>query len=93
MKLKLSDIKRGKGYWKFNSSLLKDENYIILVKRTLNNLIEDHRINPHVGVQNTNEYNNMNIELNINDQLFLETFLVVLRGETIKFCAQKKNKI
>jgi hypothetical protein len=71
---------RGRGYWKFHNSLLKDEKYIGLVKKLLNTLIKQHTTE--------HDTNNLyeNLALNINDQLFLETFFVVLRGETIKFC-------
>ena len=33
--LTLNENERGRGYWKFNNSLLKDQNYIKLVKDTL----------------------------------------------------------
>ena len=36
--------------------------------------------------------NNENIKLNINDQLFLETLLLMIRGNTIKFSARKKRE-
>ena len=29
---------RGKGAWKFNNSLLKDTNYVNLVKKTINDI-------------------------------------------------------
>ena len=29
------NIERGKGYWKFNNTLLKDNNYIKMVKETI----------------------------------------------------------
>jgi hypothetical protein len=83
--LQFSKNDRGKGYWKFNNSLLKDENYISLFKTVLNNLVNLHKIN-----QNVNNDSYENIILDINDQLFLETFLVTLRGETIKFSSHKK---
>jgi hypothetical protein len=84
--LQFSKNDRGKGYWKFNNSLLKDENYISLFKTVLNNLVNLHKIN-----QNVNNDSYENIILDINDQLFLETFLVTLRGETIKFSSHKKK--
>ena len=40
MRLKSSDIVRGKGYWKFNNSLLKDLNYV----NEMNNFLENYRV-------------------------------------------------
>ena len=34
-----NDLDRGKGYWKFNNSLLKDIDYVNLVKCTIKNVI------------------------------------------------------
>ena len=34
LKFKLQDNDRGRGYWKFNNSLLKDRDYISIVKDT-----------------------------------------------------------
>ena len=34
----LETQKRGKGYWKFNNSLLNDQNYTILIKETIQNI-------------------------------------------------------
>ena len=36
LNLKLSDKERGPGYWKFNTSLLRDRDYVQLAKNTLN---------------------------------------------------------
>jgi hypothetical protein len=89
LKLKLLENKRGPGYWKFNNSLLKDDNYVKLVKQTLQNLINQHTLNEHIETEHISPEQ---VRLNINDQLFLETFLVILRGETIKFSSIKKVK-
>jgi exonuclease III len=89
LNIKLTEVQRGPGYWKFNNSLLKDENYVKIFKNTLVQLVNQHR-----DVQNDENDTNLNdnVTLNINDQLFLETFLVVLRGETIKYSSTKKKQ-
>jgi hypothetical protein len=88
LKLKLLEHKRGPGYWKFNNSLLKDEKYVQLVKQTLQNLINQHTLNEHIEREHISPEQ---VRLNINDELFLEAYLVILRGETIKFSCRKKS--
>ena len=36
--LKTEDRKRSKQYWKFNNSLLKDRNYIMIIKQLIHDL-------------------------------------------------------
>ena len=45
-------------------------------------------------MNNGNEVNiaNDEIQFNINDQLFLETLLMMIRGYTIKYSSEKKKK-
>ena len=68
-------IKRRRGYWKFNNILLKDKDYVNVVKL---------QIQETINLYSRNNFNN-NVEFAINDQLFLETLLMVIRGETIKY--------
>ena len=87
LKLKLLESERGKGYWKFNNTLLKDNAYVTLIK----NKIEDVK---KTNVNNGNDVNiaNDEIQFNINDQLFQETLLMMIRGNTIKYSSEKKKK-
>lgn len=88
LKLKLNDGERGKGYWKFNNSLLKDKKYIDQIKGVLQEVKQTYAINMQ------NDISNEDIVFNINDQLFLETLLMMIRGETIKYSSiKKKNSI
>jgi exonuclease III/hemoglobin-like flavoprotein len=78
--LHLSD--RGNGYWKFNSSLLKDTQYISLIKNKIKEICQEYRpenVNPE--------------SYEVNDQLLLETILLIIRGETIQYSTIKKRKI
>ena len=81
---------RGKGYWKFNNTLLKDELYIEKIKKTIVEVKNTYVVNQNIDerVNTSNE----NIEFNINDQLFLETLLMIIRGNTIKYSSMKKRK-
>ena len=87
LKLDFFEQARGKGYWKFNNSLLKDKKYIKIVKDTINEVLSLH-------LKETNDNNNsdQNKEYIINDQLLLETILMMIRGETIKYSSFKKKK-
>lgn len=88
IKLKLQENERGKGYWKFNNTLLKDKKYIEEVKRTIKEVKNTYIVN-NTEIENTTDDK---IQFNINDQLFLETLLMVIRGNTIKYSSVKKRK-
>ena len=72
------DVERGKGYWKFNNSLLKDIDYIKIVKETISDVKQTYSMNE--------------TQFSINDQLFLETLLLMIRGNTIKYSSFKKKQ-
>ena len=81
---------RGKGYWKFNNTLLKDELYIEEIKKTIEEIKITYVVNQNIDerVNTSNEC----IEFNINDQLFLETLLIIINGNTVKYSSMKKRK-
>ena len=87
LKLKLHDNERGRGYWKLNNSLLKDRKYIQIVKETINEVKATY-INHN---QDTN-VSDENIIFDINDQLFLETLLLIIRGKTYSIARLKRKK-
>ena len=73
LKFKLQNTDRGKGNWKFNNSPLREENDIKIVKDTLQEQ-KDFYTNDN-GNNDENAEFNMNNQITINDQLFLETLL------------------
>ena len=87
LKLKLLESERGKGYWKFNNTLLKDHEYVTLIKNTIEDVKKTYVIN-----RNDVNIANDEIQFNINDQLFLETLLMMIKGITIKYSSEKKKK-
>ena len=87
LKLKLLESERGKGYWKFNNTLLKDNEYVALIKNTIEDVKKTY-VNNGIDVNIAND----EIQFNINDQLFLETSLMMIRGNTIKYSSEKKKK-
>ena len=78
--LKTEDRKRSKQYWKFNNSLLKDTNYIMMIKQ----LIDDQKYAlPVYNFDKIDDICDEIIEFQINDQLFFEVLLMEIRGKTI----------
>ena len=71
---------RVKGYWKFYNSLLKDHNFLQTVNDTMPDVKQTYAANDNDDYLDTQE-----TELSINDQLFLETLLLMLRGNAIKY--------
>ena len=87
----LNKFTRGNGYWKFNCSLLKNQNYVNLVNRT----IEDEKkkyIPPVYAIDSINNIKDCDIHFTISDSLFLEMLILRIRGETIKFSSNLKKK-
>ena len=78
---------RGRGYWKFNNSLLKDQCYIKIVKDTISEVKQTYTTN-----KNKDNTDAEQIKFNINDQLFLDTLLLMIRGNTIKYSSNKKKQ-
>ena len=111
LKLNFFEQERGKGYWKFNNSLLKDKKYIEIVHKIITEVLNlhlkdkekqidnvhnssftvtDSTVNP-INKNNTNTNHKNNEGFIINDQLLLETMLMMIRGETIKYSSYKKK--
>ena len=90
LKITLCNFKRGRGTWKLNCSLLENKEYLIMV----NNLIDSEKLNYAALVYNPNLVNQISerdIHMTIPDDLFLETLLLKIRGETIKFASRLRN--
>ena len=91
LKCKFNDFIKSKGLWKFNNSLLKDIDFLNLI----NKKIEDIKIQYALPVYKTENIGNISndiIQFTINDQLFLETLLMEIRGKTISYSSYKKKE-
>ena len=76
-------FERGRGLWKFNCSLLKDKEYLILI----NNLIDQEKLKYAVSVynlENVMQISDFNKKFTISESEFLELLLMQIRGETIR---------
>ena len=83
-------FQKGKPLWKHNNSLLNDKDYL----KAINNKIDEVKKQYALPVYNMDQINNVpddEIQFVINDQLFLETLLMELRGKSISFSSYKKK--
>ena len=86
LSLKRQWVSKGDTFWKFNNSLLKDQEYVNTVKKVIENVKTQY-------VENTaSEINNSDIKFSINYQLFLEVLLMEIRGKTISYASFKKKQ-
>ena len=93
LKLNVNSHPRGKGSWKLNNNLLTNKDYINLVKDTIN-LVKHTYALPIYSTDFINKDHGETLEINIDNDLFLNT-LLCQRGETITFSkrlTRNKNK-
>ena len=87
---KFEKHEKGRSYWKFNNSLLKDPEYVKTVKNKITDIkkqyLEEGQDENFTNIPDTK------IKFNINDQLFFDTLLMEIRGKTIAFSSYKKKK-
>ena len=91
LELQLSTFKKGKGFWRFNNSLLKDPVYVNKVKECILETKREYSpipVNPNMIEIIPND----TLQLSIEDDLFLETLLMNIRGVTISYSSWKKKE-
>ena len=81
---------RGRGYWKLNTSLLKDKEYIDQVKQIMRETTESYA-SPHYDGIDVHDIPKDELQFKIDDGLFLETLLMNIRGKTISYASWKKK--
>ena len=93
LNLNLESVSRGRGYWKFNNSLLKDEQYTMKIKQLILETIQTYsKEEVDLRMDNFENYDFKNHEFVIDDQLLCDTLLMLIRGETISFSSMKKKQ-
>ena len=88
-----ANFKEAGAFFKFNSSLLKDPAYVEVVTdsiRTVASRYAEDVYDPEFLKTATPEQL-QELTFTINPQLFLETLLLEIRGNTIQFCARTKK--
>ena len=72
-------------FWKFNNSLLKDTEYVKIVKNVILETRKQYTHEPDTDSDNDSN-------LSINDQLFFEMLLLEIRGKTISYSSYLKKQ-
>ena len=93
LEIDFSKFKRGTGFFKYNSSLNKDLEYVAKVKETIKNVVKQYAedcYNPDFFLVATPEQLQETTST-INPQLLLEVLLFEIRGASIQHCATKKK--
>ena len=105
LEIDFSKFTRGKGFWKFNKSLLNEPSYLALIKSVIKCVVAQYAIvdNDENFYVNTTEailqdfYSSTGpetlqfINLKIDPQSFLDVLLLEIRRETISFSAKRKR--
>ena len=89
--LLINVFERGRGIWKLNTSLLKDFTYLTLIKSCIMDEKRKYAV-PVYNFENFNEIPDTLLNLTIDFDVFLEMILLRVRGETVKYGANKKIK-
>ena len=91
--LQFTKTPKTKTFWKFNSSLLNNPQYIKEIKTVFSNVKKQYAATPY-NIEKIDDIENETFETTINPQLFLEMILLESRSKTIAFSsAIKKNEI
>ena len=89
MCIKVNPFTKGKGLWKFNTSLLKNKDYLDLVKDII---VEKSSSIPCLFIHlNLLKNANKHLYLKIDDDDILENLLLLIGGESIKSASCIKN--
>ena len=84
-------FQKGKPLWKHNNSLLYDKEYL----KTINNRIDDIKRQyalPVYDIEINQHIPDQQIQFTINNQLFLETLFIELRGKSISYSSYIKKQ-
>ena len=84
LQLKLSNYTKGKGSWKFNNSLLNNNDFIKLIKSEISLIRETYAL-PIYNPEIVSIIKDTDLEIMIPDTLFIDTLLCQLRGTIISF--------
>ena len=91
LKIDLQNIVHEKGLWKFNNSLLCDLEYLNCIYDKIDDVILQYLL-PVYNIDCLKNVNYEDLQFSIDDQLFLETLSMEIRGKTISFSSYKTKK-
>ena len=86
-----SKFTRGKGVWKFNTNLLRDQAYLELINQCIKDEVIKYAV-PVYNMQSINTIPENELQITISENLFLEMLFLRIRGETVRY-SSTKNKL
>ena len=89
MQLDVAKQERGRGLFKFNASLLKDKDYIKLVKEKIALAVREYSLAVY-RLEYVEKNPNL-VQFTIEPSLFFETLIMIIRRETVSFGIKKKR--
>ena len=92
MTLHVKEIDRGPGIWKINNSILQDTEYTDIVNEVVKQTVVQYAIPVYEHEYVTNSNNYKDIQFMIEDNLFYETLIMLIRGRTVQYCKQKARQ-
>ena len=92
LSLSFTEFIKGKPLWKFNNSLLNDIQYINAVNKKIHEVKEQYSL-PVYNAANLHNIPESDLQFSINNQIFLDTLLMVIRGEQYPTHLTKRNKM
>ena len=84
-------VQKGKTFWKFNSSLLKNIHYVNEIKDSILSIKKQYAASPY-NLENIDLIENEDFQTVLNPQLFFEILMLELRSKTIAFSSALKRK-
>ena len=75
LSLIISKFKKGRGLWKFNCSLLKNQQYVSLINKVIEEVIQTYTI-PVYSLDYISSNNIANLQFTIDDDLLLEMIML-----------------
>ena len=91
LKLKFSEKTPHKTFWKLNTSLLKDEQYLDEINELIDNIIVEYAVFPYAR-DSINNIPKDEIQLLVSDDTLLDILLMEIRSKTIAYATMKKKR-
>lgn len=88
--LAMDNFEHGRPLWKHNNSLLADSEYLKIINSKILEVKKQYSL-PVYNLDNIDKIPDNELQLVINDQLFLETLMMEIRGKSISYATYKKK--
>ena len=90
LSLDFGGVKKGKTFWKFNQSLLRNKEYIKTIKDTITEIKVQYAASPY-DPKAIKDIPNNEFTANIDPMLFFEMVMLEIRGKSIRSASKAKN--